>query len=80
MSSSVGFTLNRGINELEKLREACSSLNDVLRGMASAQACIELQNFGLAKDHLKAAQWHAGEVKKIITALGQSKNQEASRS
>jgi len=79
MSSSVGFTREGGLNELEKLREACASLNDVLRGIANAQDCIDLQNFGMAKDHLKAALWHAGEVKKIITALGQAKNQKASR-
>ena len=72
MSGSVGFTPDGGINELEKLREACSSINDVLRGIASAQDCIDLQNFGMAKDHLKAAQWHAGEARKVITALGQA--------
>jgi hypothetical protein len=73
MSGSVGFNRDGGINELEKLREACSSLNDVLRGIASAQDCMESQNFGMAKDHLKAALWHAGEAKKVITALGQAK-------
>ena len=69
MSSSVGFSRDGGINELEKLREACGSLNDVLRGIASAQDCIDLQNFGMAKDHLKAALWHAGEARKVITTM-----------
>ena len=68
--SSVGFT-PKG-SEVEKLREACQSLNDVLRGIASAQACLELLNIGMAKEHLKAAQWHAGEAKKAIALVGQS--------
>ena len=76
--SSVGFTPESG-HEIEKLREACSSLNDVLRGITCAQDCIDLQNFGMAKDHLKAALWHAGEAKKVITALGQAKNQKDGR-
>jgi hypothetical protein len=75
--SSVGFNPNGSDQEIDRLREACQSLNDVLRGIASAQACIDLLNFGTAKDHLKAAQWHAGEAKKVITSLGQAKNQKA---
>ena len=78
--SSVGFSSTSSANEVERLREACQSLNDVLKGIASAQACLELQNFGLAKDHLKAAHWHAGEVKKVITALGREKTSRRSKS
>jgi hypothetical protein len=71
--SSVGFNRN-GSAEIEQLREACQSLNDVLRGIASAQACIELMNFGMAKDHLKAAEWHTRQAKKVISRLGQAKS------
>jgi hypothetical protein len=34
--------------------------------------CLELLNVGMAKEHLKAAQWHAGEAKKAIALVGQS--------
>ena len=72
--SSVGFNRNGSSAEIDKLREAYQSLNDVLRGIASAQACIELMNFGMAKDHLKAAQWHTQQAKKVIADLGQTKS------
>jgi hypothetical protein len=78
--SSVGFTSQSKDNELEKLREAFQSLNDCLRGMSDAEACIDILNFGFAKEHLKAARWHAEQAKKVIATLGQSKNQWASRS
>ena len=35
--SSVGFTIAENERELEKLREAYNSLNDVMRGIESAQ-------------------------------------------
>jgi len=47
--SSVGFKANGSAMEIDKLREACQSLNDALRGIASAQVCIDPSNFGLAK-------------------------------
>ena len=75
--SSVGFTPQTEDQEIEKLREAFQSLNDCLRGMASAEACINILNFGLAKDDLKAAMWHAGEARKALTIIGQTKNQKA---
>jgi len=51
----------------------------VLRNIASAQNSLEAWNFGAVKDYLKNAQWHAGEAKKVITVLGQTKNQKADR-
>ena len=66
--------------ELEKLREAYDSLNDVVRGIESAVAAIDSMNFGTAKDHLNAAKSHAGEAKKKITMVGQGRNQKANRS
>jgi hypothetical protein len=58
--------------QLEKLREADESLNDVVRGIESAVEAIDSMNFGTAKDHLTAAKWHLGEAKKRITMVGQS--------
>ena len=71
--SSVGFVVAGDERELETLREAYNSLNDIIRGIESAQHSIEALNFGMARDHLKAALWHAGEAKKSIAAVGQSK-------
>jgi hypothetical protein len=68
--SSVGFNLNGRDNELVRLREICSSINDVLRNIASAQDCLDALNVGVAKDYLKNAHWHAGQAKKVITVLG----------
>ena len=78
--SSVGFNSKGTSNELEQLREICSSIKDVLRNIASAQNSLEAWNFGAVKDYLKNAQWHAGEAKKVITVLGQTKSQKADRS
>ena len=71
--SSVGFTSHSKDNELEKLREAYDSLKDVVRGIESAQAAMDLMNFGMAKAHLKAAKWHTEQAKKAITVVGQAK-------
>jgi DNA-binding FrmR family transcriptional regulator len=77
--SSVGFVGKTGNDlELQKLREAYDSLKDVMRGIASAQACIDRMNFGMATDHLKAALWHAGEAKKAIAVVGQAKTKHRS--
>jgi hypothetical protein len=40
---------------------------------------MDALNFGSATDYLKVAQWHAGEVKKVITSLGQAKSQKTGR-
>jgi len=70
--SSVGF--NESINELRKLREAYDSLNDVVRGIESAVACMDVMNFGLARDYLNAAKWSTEQAKKSIAVVGKSKN------
>ena len=61
--------------ELENLREAYDSLKDVIRGIDSALSSMESLNFGLARDHLKAAKWHIGEAQKKITAVGKNRSQ-----
>ena len=78
--SSVGFVDNAGQDaELAKLREAYDSLKDIMRAIESAKSCMELMNFGLAKDHLTAATWHAKQAKKAIALCGQAKNQKAGK-
>ena len=71
--SSVGFSSNGKDIELDKLREAYDSLKDVVRGIESAQAAMDLMNFGMAKAHLNAAKWHTEQAKKAITVVGQAK-------
>jgi len=71
--SSVGFSSNGKDIELDKLREAYDSLKDVVRGIESAQAAMDLMNFGMAKAHLNAAKWHSEQAKKAITVVGQAK-------
>jgi predicted negative regulator of RcsB-dependent stress response len=71
--SSVGFTGSHLTKqqELERLREAYDSLKDVLRGLTSAQQCLDAMNFGTAKAHLTAASWHTKEAQKQIRFIGQ---------
>ena len=77
--SSVGFTAQSRDNELEKLRDAWRSLNDLLKNLTNAEACLKNHDLKLTADHLKVAKWNAGQVKKAITAVGQAKNQKADR-
>ena len=77
--SSVGFTPQSKDNELEKLREAWKSLNDLLKNLANAEACLNNHDLKLTADHLKVAKWNVGQVKKAIAAVGQAKNQKADR-
>jgi len=70
--SSVGFTSQARDSELEKLREAYSSLKDVARGIQSALACIEAKDLALARAHLNAAKWHTEQAKKSIAVVGSS--------
>ena len=75
--SSVGFTPKPKHDELEKLREAWRSLNDLLKNLANAEACLKNLDLKLAGHHIKVAQWNAEQGKKAITVVGQAKNQKA---
>jgi hypothetical protein len=77
--SSVGFTSQSKDNDLEKLREAWKSLNDLLKNLTSAEACPKNLDLKLTGDHLKVARWNAEQVKKAIATVGQAKNQKADR-
>jgi hypothetical protein len=70
----IGFTtgLTRE-KEIEKLREAMSSLNDLCRTIEAGIAQIDVMNFGMVGPNLKAATWHAEQAKKFIREVGQSK-------
>ena len=72
--SSIGFA-PRAANELEQLRSAYRSLNDVVRNLTSAAKCIKSQDLRLAEHHLRAAEWHASQAKHAITLIGQAKRQ-----
>jgi hypothetical protein len=78
--SSVGFTPLSKDNELEKLREAWRSLNDLLKNISNAEACLQNHDLKLTADHLKVAKWNVVQVKKAIAVVGQGKNQKASSS
>jgi hypothetical protein len=73
--SSVGFTSQSNDHELEKLREAWKLLNDLLKNLSNAEACLKNLDLKLTGDHIKVAKWNVEQVKKVITFVGQSRNQ-----
>jgi len=75
--SSVGFIPQSNDDELEKLREAWRSLNDLLKNISNAEACLQNHDLKLTADHLKVAKWNVGEVKKALKAVGQAKAERA---
>jgi len=46
-------------HELDQLREAYRSLNDITRNLASAHNCLQKDDLRMAEHHLRAAEWHA---------------------
>jgi len=71
--SSVGFTPQSKDNELEKLRAAWRSLNDLLKNLENTEACLQNHDLKLTADHLKVAKWNVAQVKKAIAQLGKRK-------
>ena len=71
--SAVGFTPQSKEDEVEKLREAWRSLNNLLKNLANAEACLPNHDLTLTAHHLHVAKWNVGEVKKAIAAVGQAK-------
>jgi hypothetical protein len=63
--------LQPSTDELERLRKAFASLNDVTRNIASVRKCIQKDDLRMAEHHLRAAEWHAGEASKAVTFVGQ---------
>ena len=67
--SSVGFPTQSKDNELEQLREAWRSLNDLLKNITNAEACLSKHDPKLTADHLKVAKWNVGQVKRVIKTV-----------
>jgi hypothetical protein len=61
--SSVGFVPG-AVKELEQLREAWKTLNDLLKNLANAEASLQKHDLQLTAVPLKAAKWNAGQAKK----------------
>ena len=77
--SSVGFTPQSN-DELEKLREAYRSLNDLMKNLNNAEICLKNLDLKLTGSHLKVAKWNVEQVKKAITTVGLSKTKKSARS
>ena len=75
--SSVGFTPQAKDYDLEKLREAWRSLNDLLKNLANAEACLMNHDLKLTADHLKVAKWNVGRAKQLIAEVGRAKQKKA---
>ena len=69
--SAIGFTPQ--LNEIEELRNAYGAMNDVLRNLRNVRECLRREDFRMADHHLRAAEWHVGQAKQRIAAVGQSK-------
>ena len=68
----MGF-VPRSESELEQLRAAYQSLNDLLKNLAAAEACLKNLDLKMTGDHLKVAQWNARQARKRIEAVGREK-------
>ena len=64
------------VSEMDQLREAYRSLNDITRNLVSAQKCLKKEDLRMAEHHLRAAEWHAAQAKQTIAAVGQAKPQQ----
>jgi len=70
--SSIGFAPPQE-SEVEQLRSAYRSMNDVNRNLASAAKCLKEQDVRMAGHYLRAAEWHVAQAKQAIATIGQSK-------
>jgi hypothetical protein len=70
--SAIGFTPGTS-NELDQLREAYRSLNDITHNLDSAQKCLKQEDLRMAEHHLRAAEWHLEQAKQRLASVGKSK-------
>lgn len=70
--SSIGFAPGPE-SEVDQLRSAYKSMNDVTRNIASAAKCVKDQDLRMADHYLRAAEWHASQAKQSIASIGKSK-------
>jgi hypothetical protein len=71
--SSVGFS-SQADSEIEQLRKAYRTLNDLLKTLTNAEVCLKNLDLKLTGDHLKVAKWSVGQAQKAIAAVGQAKS------
>ena len=69
--SSIGFA-PRPESEVEQLRSAYRSLNDVRRNLAGAAKCAKSQDLRMVEHHLRAAEWHLDQAKQSIAVVGKT--------
>jgi hypothetical protein len=69
---AVGF-LPEPINEVEELRKAYGSLNDIARNLKDALSHLHKCDLNTLGACLRAAQWHTEQAKKSIEKAGQEK-------
>ena len=60
-------------NEMDQLRSAYRSMNDVARNLANAERCVKDNDPRMAAHHIRAAEWHVAQAKQAIALIGQSK-------
>ena len=72
--SSIGFSLQSD-SEIDQLRKAYRSLNDIARNLASAQKCLQKEDLRMAEHHLRAAEWHLEQAKQRLASVGKSKSE-----
>ena len=70
--SSIGFAPPVE-NEMDQLRTAYRSMNDVARNLANAAKCVKDNDPRMAAHHIRAAEWHVAQAQHAITLIGQSK-------
>ena len=70
--SSIGFAPPVE-SELDHLRAAYRSMNDVARNLANAGQCVRDNDPRMAAHHIRAAEWHVAQAKQAIALIGQSK-------
>jgi hypothetical protein len=69
--SAIGFTPQ--LNEIDELREAYGAMNDVSRNLRNVRECALREDWRMADHHLRAAEWHLGQAKERIAAVGLAK-------
>ncbi len=72
--SAIGFSASSP-TELQRLREAYGSLNDVTRNLVNIEECLRKQDLRTARHYLRAAEWHVGQSKQRLASVGKSKPQ-----
>jgi hypothetical protein len=70
--SAIGFAPHT--DEIQELRNAFGAMNDVLRNLRNMRECLRREDWRMADHHLRAAEWHLGQAKEKIAAVGRARN------